>query len=183
VTLLAGVARAADMSKCGSFRWSLMRSWDTRPALLVVMFNPSTADGFEDDPTISLLCHIAAHNGYGSIIVVNGIPLRSPTPAQAIEMTRWAQRGEWSDRDRMQDNVAAIVRECERAGAVLIAWGALADRCALWFEHVLEEIECAVREGTPIYCLGKTAAGYPKHPLARGKHKVPKNAALVPWKG
>lgn len=25
-------------------------------------------------------------------------------------------------------------------------------------------------------------AGHPKHPLARGKHKVPKNAPLIPWR-
>lgn len=183
MTLLKGVTRSADISKCGSFRWSLTRAWDGRPFLLVVMFNPSTADARDDDPTISLLCHIAAANGYGGIVVVNGIPLRSAKPERAIEMTRWDARGEWYDRDRLQDNLAVIVLESERAGAVLLAWGALADRCAFWFEHVLAEIECAVPDGTPIYCLGKTAGGYPKHPLARGKHKVRKDAALVPWKG
>jgi DNA (cytosine-5)-methyltransferase 1 len=44
------------------------------------MFNPSTADSSIDDPTITLLCHVAAHNGYGGIVVVNGIPLRSSAP-------------------------------------------------------------------------------------------------------
>jgi hypothetical protein len=182
-TLLNGVHRAATLSKSGAYRWTLTRRWDKRPIPVVVMFNPSTADGQEDDPTITLLCHIAAHNGYGGIVVVNGIPLRGSTPAEAIEMTRWDERQEWYDRDRLHRNLAIIEQECAKAGAVLLAWGALADGCADWFDYVLEEIECAVTDGTPIVCLGKTAGGYPKHPIARGKHKVPKDAALVPWKG
>ncbi|WP_457102206.1 DUF1643 domain-containing protein, partial [Microbacterium sp. P5_E9] len=43
-----------------------------------------------DDPTVTLLCHIASHNGFGGIVVVNAIPLRSPDPAGAIDMaTAW----------------------------------------------------------------------------------------------
>ncbi|MCW5648389.1 MAG: DUF1643 domain-containing protein [Ramlibacter sp.] len=179
---LQGITRAATFSPCGRYRHTLTRAWDARPPLLACMFNPSDADAERDDPTISLLCHIASHNGYGGLVVVNGIPICSSKPAVAVQMTRWAEAQEWHDRDRLQENLGVITRECERAGAVLLAWGALADRCGEWFEHVIEEIECAVPVGTPIYCLGKTVAGYPKHPLARGKHKVRKDAPLVPWK-
>lgn len=181
--MLTGMTRAASLSKCGAYRWTLTRSWDGRPMLLVVMFNPSTANHLEDDPTITLLCQIASHNGYGGIVVVNGIPLRSPKPAEAIDMVNtWDVRQAWYERDALHANLAEIQKQVERAGAVLLAWGALAERCPYWFDIVLEEIEAALPEGVPLYCLGKTAGGHPKHPLARGKHKVRKDAPLIPWR-
>jgi len=173
--------RTARLSPCGTYRWVLTRTWDDRP-LLVCMFNPSWANGSVDDQTITLLCHIASHNGYGGLVVVNAIPLRSPKPADAIAMTNWDKTQDWHARDRLHQNVGIIVKEVERAGAVLLAWGALGERCSDWMDNVREEIECALPDGAPLYCLGKTAGGHPKHPMARGKHKVPKDAALLPWR-
>lgn len=180
--MINGARGAAHISHCARYRWTLERTWDTRPALLVVLFNPSKADDSVDDQTITLLCHIAAHNGFGGIVVVNGIPLRSSKPGPAVEMTRWDVVGEWSDRDRLQDNLAVIQREAERAGAVLLAWGALANQCPAWFDRVQEAIREVLPAASELYCLGKTAGGYPKHPMARGKHKVPKDAPLLPWR-
>lgn len=179
--MLTGATRSAQISPCGTYRWTLTRTWDSRPVLLVVMFNPSHATAEDDDQTITLVCQIAAHNGYGGIVVVNGIPLRSPAPGPAVEMTRWDTTSDWHARDRLQDNLAVIQKECASAGAALLAWGALADRCPEWFDQVREEIECALPDETKVFCLGKTKAGYPKHPLARGKHKVRKDAQLIPW--
>lgn len=186
--MIPGAKGSASLSKCGTYRHTLTRQWDARPTLVVCMFNPSTADAKQDDPTISLLRHIASHNGYGGIVVVNAIPLRSPSPAEAIDMVNtWDKRQDWYQRDALQANLCIIKTEVEKAAAVLIAWGALGDRCDLWIDTVLEEIEVACFRGVqadpaPIYCLGKTKSGYPKHPLARGKHKVPKDAKLIPWR-
>jgi hypothetical protein len=175
--------RTADISPCGRYRWTLGRSWDAAlPVLLAVMYGPAMADGNTDDQTVALLCHIAAHNGFGGLQVVNGIPLRTPDPAlQASMVNEWAKTKEWSDRDRLQDNLAVLSREVASAGAVLLAWGALASRCADWFDLVHETIAEAIPFGVPVYCLGKTAAGHPLHPMARGKRKVPKNAMLLQW--
>lgn len=181
--MIRGAVRKATFSRCRTYRWTLQRLWDTRPKLLVCMFNPSTASDTEDDPTITLLCHIAAHNGYGGIIVVNGIPFVSPSPAEAAEMVNtWDKRQAWYERDALHYNLAEIEKHAATAGAVLLAWGALADRCPYWFDNVLEEIECHVAEGTPVLCIGKTKGGHPIHPMARGKLKVPKDAKLFPWR-
>jgi hypothetical protein len=178
------VKRDAWISACGTFRWTLSRAWDDRPVLLVCMFGPSTADDSTDDPTITLVSHIASHNGYGGIVVVNGIPLRSSKPEPQFAMLDWDKRQEWSDRDRLQENLALVSGEASKAGAALIAWGALAGQtmaAADWFDNVREEIESALPPGAPLLCLGRTKAGYPLHPLARGKLKVRKDASLVPW--
>lgn len=180
--MVTGINRSARISRCGRYRFQLTRSWDERPKLLVVMFNPSWANDLQDDPTVSLLCHIASHNGFGGIVVVNGIPLRSSTPDEAVEMVNtWDKRRDWSDRDRLQENVAQIQREVASAGAILLAWGNLASRCAPWFDHLLEQIHEAMPLSSELYCLGKTALGYPKHPLARGVHKVRKDEPLQLW--
>ncbi len=182
--MLPGVKGMATFSKCGSYRFTLLRQWDDRPQLLVCMFNPSTASTYDDDQTIRLLCQIASHNGFGGIVVVNGIPLCDSSPKPALEMLEWDKRQEWHDRDRLQQNLAYIQAEAAKAGAVLLAWGALADSTlssADWFDNVREEIESTVSEGTPIYCLGKTKAGYPLHPMARGKMKVSPISPLILW--
>lgn len=183
--MLPGVKGMATFSKCGAYRFSLVRKWDDRPTLLACMFNPSTANATEDDPTIRLLCQIATYNGFGRLVVVNGIPLRSPAPAPALEMLEWDKRQDWYARDALHLNLSHIQSHAGLASAVLLAWGALAlktNSSADWFDSVREEIECAVNDGTPIYCLGKTKAGSPIHPMARGRMKVRPDAPLIPWR-
>lgn len=180
--MLTGATGSAVMSACGRCRFTLARIWDERPVLLVVMFNPAKADATVQDATVTLLCHIAAHNGYGGIVVVNGVPLRSSKPETAAEIVNtWERTRNWEWRDMLTENIGHVRDEVSRAGAVLLAWGALADLCPDWFDHVLEQIREELQPGTPLYCLGKTAGGHPKHPMARGKHKVPKDAPLLPW--
>lgn len=180
--MLTGVTRTARISNCRQYRFTLGRHWDKLPELLAVMFNPSLADASRDDPTVQLLCHVAAHNGFGGITVVNGIPLRSPTPGDAADMVNtWDRRQAWDERDILQHNLAIVQEEVAKAGAVLLAWGALARLCPQWFDHVEEQVREALPPGGEVYCLGRTKSGYPLHPLARGRQKVRKDALLLPW--
>jgi hypothetical protein len=174
--------RSAEFSKCRRYRWTLTRAWDSRPTLLVLMFNPSNANEHAEDPTIRLVCHIADHNGFGGIVVVNMAPIVSSTPAAAVRMLQWDQYGpEWGDRDLLQHNLAIIETKASAAGAILLGCGALAAHDEAWFDYVVETVEGALPDGAEVYCLGKTAAGYPLHPLARGKLKVRRDAKLLPW--
>lgn len=179
--MLPTVERDAYLSICGAYRYWLTRRWDERPILVVVMFNPSTADHEVDDPTISLLSHIASHNGYGGITVVNACPLRSSDPALAAAMIRAGLDCDWWARDELMENQAAIRTAVGNASAVLLAWGNLGQVCPSWMDTILETINEALPAGARVYCLGRTAGGHPMHPMARGKHKLPKDAPLLPW--
>jgi hypothetical protein len=173
--------RAALISDCGLYRWALVRRWDRRPMLLVVGFNPSTADALKDDPTIHTLRWRASRWGFGGVVVVNLIPLRGSSPGNAVLMVQQADMGVEHLRDRLVQNRTVIIRELRQCSAILLAYGALGDRVASWTASVVEEIEAAAGD-RPLYCIRRTASGAPLHPSARGKHRPPADAPLIPWK-
>jgi hypothetical protein len=182
--MLIPVDRDATISACGRYRIRLVRRWGPGPLLLVVMFNPSLADASVDDPTITLLMHIAQHNGYGGFVVFNLCPLRSSSMPAAFEMLDRAQvDGDVDLRKVLWDNLGALVQELESEDvkAALLAWGAMGWRAGSWYDVVMQELRMRA-DRRPVFHLGKCANGHPKHPMARGKHKVPKDAKLIPWR-
>jgi hypothetical protein len=185
--MLTGMKGSAEISPCGRYRWTLRRRWDDRPTLLVGMFNPSTADAENNDPTITLLCQLASHNGYGGVVVVNAIPLRSSAPQLAIAMAEaWANPLHFLEPpshpiQQLRENLKVIRNEVAQASDVLVGWGALGARAP----DVIGAVRIAIAESLSarqtVYCLGTTKDGHPIHPLARGKLKVRKDAQLIPW--
>jgi len=149
------------------YRLELRRIWDRNlPMLVACMLNPSTADHKRDDPTILTLMHFARLWGYGGVLVVNLFALRSPTPAALIanEARFGPKNGAYLE--------SAMTYAAANGGMLLAAWGAggtLDDRDQ-WFcsrayhAHRLK-----------LVCLGMTRGGHPKHPMARGKHRIPRD--------
>jgi len=71
----------AVISTCGKYRYSLTRVWDqTRPSVLFIGLNPSTADGCDDDNTIRKCVKFANSWGFGSIIMINLFSYRATEP-------------------------------------------------------------------------------------------------------
>lgn len=142
----------AVLSDDGKYRYLLRRTWDhTKPRMLYVMLNPSTADASIDDPTIKSCVRLAKAQGYGSFEVVNLFGLRATDPKELLK----APDPAGPDNDRI---VAAAVGRCD---VVVCAWG------AFQFAHERAKVlRNELRSGKPaIYCLGKTKSGAPKHPL------------------
>lgn len=147
--------RAAEISACGLYRYSLRRWWDLAlPMLCVVMLNPSTADALLDDPTIRRCVEFAKREGFGGIIVVNAFAFRATDP-KALQAAA-DPVGPKND-----DAIVAAVRGC---GAVLAAWGASYPRR---LRHRIDRVHRALLEirSKPVQCLGVTADGCPRHPL------------------
>jgi hypothetical protein len=81
----------AVFSKCGRFRYSLLRQCnDADDAKLInfIMLNPSTADAMKNDPTVERCCKRAQALGYDRLIVTNVFALRSTDAAARLRRAK-----------------------------------------------------------------------------------------------
>jgi hypothetical protein len=144
--------RDAVISDCGKYRYLLRRTWDARrPRVLFVTLNPSTADSDNDDSTIRSCIRLSRALNYGSIEVVNLFAFRATEP---------------DDLQKASDpigpkNDGSIERAIVHCDLHICAWGAhpMAERRATNVRQLIRSHRPAV------FCLGKTKAGAPKHPL------------------
>jgi hypothetical protein len=143
-----GVARQAQMDALGQYRYNLVRIWEEhQPRVCFVMLNPSTADAYQDDPTIRRCIGFARAWGYGSLEVVNLYAWRATDPKEIWKATFPIG----SENDRYID--AAV----KRSSCVIAAWGVGA-KCRARVGQVNRILVNA-------YCLGRTKKGDPRHPL------------------
>jgi len=151
--------RGAEISDDGIYRYTLWRRWDKeRPRALFVMLNPSTADADRDDPTIRRCVGFARSWGMGGLRVVNLYPFRATKPADL-----WK-----ADVPEGYGNLNCIERMIDTAGISVAAWGA----------HGPEKKTREVRNlfydlGVPLYALGLTNNGAPRHPLYIAAAAIP----------
>jgi len=140
--------RSAVISRDGRYRYALRRVWDTtKPTLLFIGLNPSTADARVDDPTLRRCIRFARTWGFGQVTVANLFAYRTPSPSELRRA-----------RDPIGPrNDAWLRRLIGDADEVAVAWGnhgsyLARDRTVL---AMLERPKC----------LGVSRRGLPKHPL------------------
>jgi hypothetical protein len=153
------VVRSASISDCGTFRWTLTRTWGSGGrVLLFIMLNPSTATGEVDDNTIRRCMGFARRNGFDGIRVVNMIAFRATNPKvmyiwflmQPPATLRQHARIVWAEMRR------------EDVGAVVCAWGKPNKHIihyANWFRNEIFKF------GKRVYCLKRLDGNWPGHPL------------------
>lgn len=166
----------AILSLCGRYRYWLFRQWDTGlPMLVVVMLNPSTADAENNDPTILALIHFAKLWGYGGLIVVNLNAFRASQPPVMHAEHKAGRDVEGPENDQHLANAIRYARSVQRP--VLVAWGNGGEfrDAAVKFATLADVFQ------VDQVCLGRTASGAPKHPLARGKHRIPRDQQPMTW--
>lgn len=164
-------------------RIELRRRWGPGPQACVVGCNPSTADAFEDDPTCRWWIEWFRLFGYGGFVAVNLYPFTTSNPDECREIARAAEEGgNLGARDLLHlVNLPAVVAAAKQADQVFVCWGAIAwDQ--VWIDHVVEEIQTGVAPYPDLWCWGYTARGAPKHPLARGAHRIPRDQKPLPWR-
>jgi len=167
----------------GDCRWTLTRKWGAGPTACVIGHNPSMADGIKDDPTSRWWNAWFQRFGFGGYVAVNLYPWRSANPADVYARVDGIDRGDWAARDdlyyhNMSTIADAAKMDCEQ---VFVCWGAIA-RQREWIDHVIEEIQSGVAPWPDLWCWGKTASGAPKHPMARGAHRIPADQKPVLWR-
>lgn len=177
------IQRGADLSRCGTFRWTLTRTWSSEGGhVCFIGLNPSTADHRKDDPTVCRWTHFARAWGYGGFTAVNLYPFRSSTPAACRDWSRWQENGpDYHARDMLWRAESVLVREAKAAALVVACWGAGAWD-PMWVDHVLEQIQEGEAPWPDIHCFGLSKDGHPMHPMARGRSRIPDDAQPVLWK-
>ncbi|MEI8668573.1 MULTISPECIES: DUF1643 domain-containing protein [Pseudoalteromonas] len=71
----------AELSECRKYRYALWRTWDaTKPIVMFIGLNPSTADENNDDPTLIRCINFAKFWGYGGVCMSNLFAYRATEP-------------------------------------------------------------------------------------------------------
>ncbi|OUD09521.1 hypothetical protein BVC71_06635 [Marivivens niveibacter] len=157
-------ASVATYSDCEKYRYLLTREWDaTLPRALFVMLNPSTATEVQNDPTVERCERRARALGFGAFRVTNIFAWRDTDPKHM----RAAKDpiGLYND-DAIRDSAMNWIRDGDQ---IICAWGAHGDH--LGRGHAVELLLRGT--GRPLYSLGLTKAGHPKHPLYIGYDRQP----------
>lgn len=171
-TMTQIIRRTAEISPCGLYRYWLEREWDaTLPTLAVTMLNPSRGDADRDDPTIKTLIHFASLWGYGRLVIVNLYAWRASRPE---DMFLSAGRIGPENVIRLD---AALGLALSNGGKMLVAWGN--DGGFEQRDRLLTKRAMAL--GVELICLGQTLGGAPKHPMARGRGRIPRDQTPLAW--
>ncbi len=145
----------ATYSDCENYRYQLTRTWDgLGQKALFVMLNPSTATEFQNDPTVERCERRARALGFGAFRVTNIFAFRATDPK--VMRAQSDPVG--------PDNDAAIAESAAWADRIICAWGGHGVHLArgVAVTRLLRET------GKPLFQLGLTQAGEPKHPLYIG---------------
>ncbi|HHS94141.1 MAG TPA: DUF1643 domain-containing protein [Rhodobacterales bacterium] len=150
----------AVYSDCERYRYSLTRVWEPGGRkVLFVMLNPSTATEVQNDPTVERCERRARALGFGAFRVANIFAWRDTDPRKM----RAAADPVGPDNDE------AIAASAAWADQVICAWGTHGAHLARGVA-----VEALLRKpGQPLYHLGLTKAGHPKHPLYISYAKQP----------
>lgn len=153
------------------YRYLLTRMWDaTLPVMVWVMLNPSTADALVDDPTILACMDFARRNGFGGITVVNLFAFRSPHPKVMLAAT------DPIGPDNDNHIHAELLTAAHSGGMIVAAWGT----GGAHLDRDYEIVRAVEGHGLQMMCFGKNKDGSPKHPLARGLHRIPRDTLPFP---
>lgn len=174
--------RGATYGNGGALRWTLTREWGDGPTCCYIGHNPSTAGHDVDDPTSQAWTHFARAQGFGRYVAVNLYPYRTPDPVACRAWANFEQNGpDWAARDALMLNETIIATEAKKAARVVACWGAIAHD-ENWVEQIVEAIQAGEEPWPDIYCLGVTSDGSPKHPMARGKHRIARDQSFILWR-
>jgi hypothetical protein len=160
--LKGDAASEAVYSDCEAYRYLLTRVWNPagRKALFV-MLNPSTATEIQNDPTVERCERRARALGFGAFRVTNIFAYRATDP----KVMRAAPDPVGPDND------AAIVESATWADQIICAWGSHGE-----FLSRGPAVEALLRgTGRPLWTLGLTKDGHPRHPLYIGYAHQPES--------
>ncbi len=144
------MTKGAFLSPCRSYRYSLVRQWQSGEDVKKVMFvcvNPSKADENRDDPTTRRCINFARQWGFGGLIITNAYAHRATDPDElkvAVEPIGPLNDGE-------------LEYQATQASQIVVAWG---NSCPIDRERQVLRVL-----NSEVFCLGWTESLRPKHPV------------------
>ena len=148
----------AKLSECRKYRFALWRVWDdSRPHVMFIGLNPSTADETEDDPTLIRCINYAKSWGYGGVCMANLFSFRATEPGDLLVAT-----------DPVGHETDKWLAELSgKAALVVAAWGNTGG-----FMGRSQQVRLLMPD---LHCLKINKSGEPAHPLYQeaALHPVP----------
>lgn len=143
----------AIFSDCERYRYELGRIWDeTKPPLVWIGLNPSTADELELDPTLTRIQKRSIEFGAGGFVMLNLFAFRATNPQMMKRQT-----------DPIgPENDAVIAKWSDHK--IACCWGADGGYKGRG-KAVLDRL---MRDRAQLHFLELTKFGHPKHPLYVG---------------
>lgn len=147
--LFENVNEGAEFSGDRKYRYALWRIWDeSKPLVMFVGLNPSTANETDNDPTIRCVIKFAKQWGYGGVYMANLFGLVSSNPADLLTC-----------KDPVGDNDHQLEIFSRKCKDVVFAWGKF---------NQAQGRRAVVEIMFPgAFCIGKKD-GHPFHPLWAG---------------
>ncbi|MBN4061695.1 DUF1643 domain-containing protein [Bacteroidales bacterium AH-315-I05] len=147
----------AEFSDCRKYRYALWRIWDeSKPTVMFIGLNPSTANETDNDPTIRRVKRFASDWGFGGVYMLNCFPYISTNPNELRDFGNTAMNDHW------------LRKIADKCGEVIFAWGS--------FDIVKELGRDVELKGMfpNAKALVINSNGSPRHPLYVKADTVPK---------
>lgn len=137
----------AEFGQERKYRYCLWRIWDlSKPRVIFVGLNPSTANENKNDNTITKVVKIAKYNDFGGVYMMNLLPYVTAYPSELkCDKESYSLNDEWLDK---------IYDKCK---TVVFCWGN--------FKEAIDRGEELTRLFINPMCLSQNKNGSPKHPL------------------
>ena len=151
--------KGADFSEDGLYRYSLWRIWDeSKPIIMFVGLNPSTANEETNDATIRRVISMAKRWNFGGVYMMNCFPFISTNPYELIHSGSNDVNDQW-----LRD----ISLKCQD---IIFAWGAF----DIVKETGRDQELTQMFPGAMALVINKD--GSPRHPLY-----VPSSVKPIKW--
>ena len=155
-----GVRHRGMFSRCGFYR-PMLRRWTIEGGgrfpnryIAFIGMNPSTADNFASDPTVSRGWNTARRLGYTAMVQLNVADIRGTRPAALSSFNKPVSSGM---------NLPFILKFALHADKVVACWGKLTGDLAREARQVFAMLQKNLPADKPIYCFGTTKKGWPRH--------------------
>ena len=133
------------------YRYVLTRKWSNNGICLFIMLNPSTADAYKFDPTVSRAYKIAKRLKLGELVVLNIFAIKGSDPSVIKEYDD--PIGKYND--------YYINYYCKKSKMIIVAWGNHGS-----YNNRSNDVKNILKRNKKgVYCIDINNSGEPKHPL------------------